>query len=402
MVQSTPKAGGRRIGILLALGLILIGIGFAWRFIATDTVAQWRAKKLSDDALAKSAGEANAPFPYLFEWAKRLEASGRFEQAEHVYSRAMEMAPTNIETWLGFSRTAFAAGDWKKSSEVLAKMVEEWPDNADAHFTYASVLASTFRVRKAIEQLRSGLKLNPAKGEAYLTLGDLEMRADNPDAAVEAYAHAKALLPKTKHLLSRYGSALVRAGKYEQAKVELEAALKDDPSDINARFDMGRALANTGKEPDRIRALQELNRVVAFGENTSRAYLEAARIWLKEGDRGNGIQALEHAFDRNPNNIEMLTLLAQSYEAEGRQTEARKIRKALAEAQAFAEEHKKVLALLDADEEVVTNLIRLGRLDLRSQNLIEAQTALEAARYLDPGNAEAVRELKNIKESMRQ
>jgi tetratricopeptide (TPR) repeat protein len=401
MVPSSHNTARRRLWILIASGLALLGMGCVMRFIATDRIAQWRAERLPAEALAKATREANAPFPFVFEWAKRLEASARFAEAERVYSRAMEIGPTHVEAWLGFGRTAFAARDWGRSSAALGKTVEQWPDNAEARFTFAAVLASTFRVRKAIEQMKVGVKLNPDKGEAFQTLGDLEMRAEDYAAAVEAYAHAKALMPKAKRLQSRYGAALVNAGKYVQAQAELEAALKDDPSDINARFDMGRALARTGKEEDRPRAMQELNRVVEFSQNKSRAYMEAARIWLREGDRGNAIQGLEHAFDLNPYNPEILKLLAQAYADEGRQAEAQKVRKALDQAQTLLDERNRILSRLEADEEVVVNLIRLGRVDRSAHNLVEAQSAFEAASFLDPGNTDAARELKTAAQKFR-
>jgi cytochrome c-type biogenesis protein CcmH/NrfG len=402
VVQSVQNRDRRRVQRIFLAGLILLVIAGTLRLFGTDTLTRWKASRLSDDALATVAKGTNAPYPYVFEWARRLEAGGRLPEAQRVYVRAMELAPTNVEPWVGVGRTAFAVGDWGKSAAVLGKTVEQWPDNAQAHFAYAAVLASTFRVRKAIEQMQSGIKLNPAKGEAYVTLGELETREGNAAAAADAYAQARKLVPNTKRLQSFYGGALVNAGRYLEAQPVLEAALKEDPSDINARFDMGKALANDGKEADRSRAMQELNRVVEFSQNKSRAYLEAARVWLREGDRGNGIQALEHAYDLNPNNVDVLTLMVQAYNAEGRHMEAQKVQRTLDQAQAIADEHKGVLARLDADEDVVPNLIRLGRIDVKMGNFLEAQTAFVAAAALDPGNADAARELKSVAAKLHQ
>lgn len=397
MNHASTKPLNKRFCILFIFGVIVLGIACVWRFVYSDMAVQTRAEKMSDDSLSSAAGANNASYTYIIVWAKRLEASARFVEAEHVYSRAMEANPTSSTAWIGFGRTAFAAGDWGKSIAVMGKTVEQWPESADAHFTYASVLASTYRVHKAIDQLKLGLKLDPSKGEAFQTLGDLELRADDNTGAVEAYSKAVALIPTKKGLKSRYGSALVKAGKFAEAKTQLEAALADDPADNNARFELGKALAGTGKEEDRVRAIQELNRVVAFADNKGRAYYEAARIFLKSGDRGNGLQSLERAYDRNPYNLDILKLLVQTYTAEGRKTDAESAQKALQVAQTTTDSRKKLLDRLDTDENPVSDLILLGRLDISVHNQMEAETAFQVAKLLDPGNQQAINELKSMK-----
>lgn len=396
MEHSLRKTGFRRLFVLVGIGLVLLVIGIAWRLIATDTIAQWRAEKMPDEALAKVAAEANPPVPFVLEWAKRLEAGSHAAEAERVYSRACELAPSRSDAWIGFGRTAILAGDWGKAELVLAKTVEQWPDSADAHFTYATVLSSTFRFRKAIEQLKAGLKYSPNRGEAFQTLGDLELREGDSAAAAEAYAQAAKLMPKAKGLHGRYGAALVSTGKYEQAQKELDSALKEDPSDMNARFNLGKALANSKSDQEHIHALQELNRVVQFSENKSRAYVEAAHIWLNEGDRSNAIQALEHAFDMNPMNIDMLNLLIKAYQEDGRPVEADRTRKALERAKTLTDRRNAVLSRLDEGQDVVNNLLLLGQVDLNGTNVNEARMAFQAARCLDPGNVEAARLLQTM------
>ena len=227
-------------------------------------------------------------------------------------------------------------------------------------------------------------------------MGDLEMREGDAPAAVDAYAQALKLMPQAKHLHSHYGAALVTAGRYAPGLAELETALKDDPSDVNARFDLGKALANNGKEADRSRAMKELNRVVQFSENKSRAYMEAGRLWLREGEHNNAIPFLESANELSPYNVDVLTLLTKACIDDNRQAEAQRMRKALDDAQQLSAEHTKILSDLESGTDLVGNLLLLGRLDRSMQNLLEAQSAFEAAAYLEPDNLQAKRELKSL------
>ncbi len=201
-------------------------------------------------------------------------------------------------------------------------------------------------------------------------------------------------MPKDEKVHSYYGSALLVSGKYDQAQAELDTALTEDPSDINARFDMGKALAYSGKPDDRPRAMQELNRVLKFSVNKSRAYTEAGRIWLKEKERGNAIQDLEQAYQLNQTNVDMLQLLEQAYSEDGQREAAARIGVVLARAQKFADARTSILAGLDTGKDVVGGLIQLGRVDREMDNRTEATSAFEAAVRLDPSNAEAAAELK--------
>src|SRR6266540_3420173 len=91
--QSPPALRRRSSGLLrlVFVGLALVGTGVAVRIYTTDALSRWRAGRLSDEALARDAARPTATFGTVFEWARRLENSGRPVEAERVYTRATEM-----------------------------------------------------------------------------------------------------------------------------------------------------------------------------------------------------------------------------------------------------------------------------------------------------------------------
>ncbi len=145
---------------------------------------------MSDDQLAAAVAKSSATYPYVSTWAHRLEAKGRFAEAERVYERAMVLRPTAADAWCGYGRSAFGAGDWGKAEAELRKTVDQWGDDPDARFAYAALLTSTFRLHSAIDQMQAALKSNPDNGQAWLTLGELDMRVGDAPAAVDAYSKA--------------------------------------------------------------------------------------------------------------------------------------------------------------------------------------------------------------------
>ena len=395
MVDSTSKTNRRRLRLILLCGLLVAIGGVVVRLIATGKLTELSAARMNNEKLAQAAAAPNASFTLVFEWGRRLEALRQYAQSMRVYARAMEIDPAKVDAWVAFGRTAFASGDWGKSETTLKKAVEQWPDNADAHFNYATVLASTMRIHAAREELAAGIKLNSTNPEAYRALGNVEMRLKNAKGAVEAYRKVKELDPKAHKIQAAYGEALLDAGINAEALKELELALKDDPSDADVRFNLGRALAATGKEPDQVRALQEFNRVTQFSLSKSRAYVEAARLWKNTGDQENATQSLEHAIDLDPYNIDALQMLIQNYQLGGRQADARRFQKDLDEAQEIAKQRESIVAKIEAGEDQAQNLVRLARLYMKTRNINDARAACGAASLIDPTNAEAAQCLRD-------
>jgi tetratricopeptide (TPR) repeat protein len=398
-LSSEPVTNSRRkrVRVFLLTGLLLVCAGVILRLFSTGAVSRWQAARQSDETLAQSAARPDASYAVVAEWARRLEATSRFEEAERVYSRVMELGPTRVDAWNGFVRAALAAADWSRAEPVNRKAIELWPDNAEARFLLSSICARTFRLNEAIAQLQAGLRVDASNGEAWRTLGDLQMQLKNPREAADAYRKAMRLVPGAKHLRARHGEALGDAGNYDEAVRELNGALTEDPNDMNARFELGKVLVLRAKSADRAQALLELNRVAHFSTSKARAYYFAAQVWFREADYGNAAQALEHAYDENPYNADVLALLEEVYEKNGRRGDAEKIRKALATAQTLAAARATIIGEIQRGGPLVPSLVQLGKTDMNANNPIEAGTAFAAALLMDRGCAEASAGLRQLR-----
>jgi tetratricopeptide (TPR) repeat protein len=396
--RAEPGIGYRRLWWILAAGAAAGCVGLAVRLVATSSLARWQAGRLSDSALARAAAARDAAYPTVFEHARRLERDARFAEAAREYRRSADLDPVAVEAWLGWGRAAYAGGDWRQADPILRKTAEQWPRNAEGHFLYAALLASTLRPRAAAEQLRAGLKQQPAQSQAWRRLGDLELSLGNAAAAVEAYQRARDCDPKPADLRAVLGAALARAGRMDEARVELEIALRADPSDLETRFHLGETLEATRRPEDHARAIQEFNRVVGFssGAPKSRAYLHTARIWLKDGNRADAIQALEHAVDLDPYNLEALKELVELLRGENRAAEARRFEGRLARLRALRAEREEIRAQVESGRDLPADLVRLGLAEQGLGELPAARAAYEAALRLDPRRADAQRALQEL------
>lgn len=381
---------------ILAIGLLLICAGVVIRLAATDSLARWQANRMSDQTLAAEAGKHAATYPMLIEWARRIEAAGRPPEAERVYARAAEAEPAKSEAWFGMGRTAFGAGEWGRAEAVLTQTLKQWPDQAEPHFVLAGVLANTFRPNAARAHLKEGLRMDPRNRDPLLALGQLEMKLGNPAGAVEAFKRASDIGPDLPALHGPYGAALLETNHIPEAIKRLQAALKVNPSDLTARLNLGRALVKTGKAEDRMQGMKEISRVVEFSDNKAPAFLEAAKVWLAEGNRSDAEQSLEHAVDSDPSNVEAVRMLVSVYRQGTRPALAGKFEPGLRLLESRDRQRAGLKSRIEAGTDKVQNLMRLGDAAAATGDRGEATAAYTAAKGLDPTNTAADRGLQRL------
>jgi len=134
------------------------------------------------------------------------------------------------------------------------------------------------------------------------------------------------------------------------------------------------------------RAMRELNRSANFSSKKARAYVEAAKIWLHQGNRGDAIQALERAVDKGNPNPDTLRLLVDAYRKEGRIVDADRASAEMARLDAIVAKRKEILDKIQSGEDLVPNLVRLGNASAELRDGLESLAAFEAALRLDPKN----------------
>ncbi len=88
--------------------------------------------------------------------------------------------------------------------------------------------------------------LDPESGETLEWLGKIHLRGNKPQAAVSAFLAALSLMPENPSLLSNLGSAFLKLGNWTKARDYLDRTLVLDPTLIEARSNLGKALAHLG------------------------------------------------------------------------------------------------------------------------------------------------------------
>ena len=135
---------------------------------------------------------------------------------------------------------------------ALKAAIDAKPDYAEAHYALGTVLQQQGNLDAAIESYRQALKYVPNAPEIHNSLGTALTRKGDKDAAQVEFQEA-ARLNKIKSNMqaavfaTNTGIALLKEGKVDAAIERFEAAIKLDPTNAQAYYNLARALQIRGE-----------------------------------------------------------------------------------------------------------------------------------------------------------
>jgi cytochrome c-type biogenesis protein CcmH/NrfG len=118
---------------------------------------------------------------------------------------------------------------WKNDLFLGLRLVEVYPESAEAHGTLAAEYLKEGVTGKAISEYRKAVSLNPYLDRYYNGLGLSYYRKGDFDAAIEQYKKASGLNPSSPGFLINLALAYKEKGSYREAIACLESALRINP-----------------------------------------------------------------------------------------------------------------------------------------------------------------------------
>lgn len=155
---------------------------------ATNRAAE--GQKELEAALAIDSTSFNA----LFNLASLEAEQGNLPGAAALLERALKQKDDGeAHQLLG---TVYAAqGGYEAALEQFRTAVKLQPDSPSAHFQLAQILAQIDQIAESIREQQKGLALSGNNADDWNYLGELYVRAKQPDAARKAFEHALQLEP---------------------------------------------------------------------------------------------------------------------------------------------------------------------------------------------------------------
>jgi predicted TPR repeat methyltransferase len=183
--------------------------------------------------------------PEAIELSLQLIKDRRFDAADELYRRILEVAPTCPEAWHFRGMLAIQMGRVAEGEPLIRRAVEIAPDYADAQNNLGNVCWVQERYQDAIACYQRAIAARPEMADAHYNLGRAYDGLEQAEEAVTAYRQALLLGKFHPDVYRSLGSALYGMGRVAEAADIFRKWLSLEPGSEFARHMLA---ASTGQE----------------------------------------------------------------------------------------------------------------------------------------------------------
>lgn len=149
--------------------------------------------------------------------------SGRLEEAEQRFRRAVKAEPERVEGWMNLANVLSRdPGRLSEAEVIYRRAVAAFPDNADLPYNYALLLQNQGRFPEAEQMFRKAVTLYPGHAPAWNGLGTTAILAERPAEAIPLLERAHRIDPRNPGYLGNLVYACRAAGDAARLEVYRE------------------------------------------------------------------------------------------------------------------------------------------------------------------------------------
>ena len=241
-----------------------------------------------------------------------LKAFGDADGARKAFEKAVECDPRFGQAQVNLGLVLTEAGEFSLAVSHLDRAIRLLGQKSEAaypHYLRAKIYSEQAQIQKAAADLQQAVSLQPDFAEAWSDLGSARKSLLDDAGAVVAFEKAVQFAPKDPVAQARLGSELLGQGKAHEALPHLEEAVRLDPENQSALYNLHRALllnghaeeaeAVKGKLTDLLRRQDQAdqNAVAGIQLNNQGAALE------KAGNLREALEKYRAALQRYPEHV---------------------------------------------------------------------------------------------------
>jgi tetratricopeptide (TPR) repeat protein len=167
------------------------------------------------------------------------------------------------------------SGKLEEAASVLERATKAFPSDAEAFFFLGRVYYILDFHDKAEAALSTALTLNPKDPRPHDLMGLTLEALVQPEAAEKEYRAAIARSERAEPV-RHYGALLLKRGRFKEAEIQLRQALRRDPKDWEAYFELAKLYLQIDRPTE---ALDEIRAALAANpKELTRVYYLKARI----------------------------------------------------------------------------------------------------------------------------
>jgi tetratricopeptide (TPR) repeat protein len=223
---------------------------------------------------------------------------GHLDRAVPLFQKAATLEPDSATAHINLGVALADSWDVDAALSEFSRAEQIDPKSADAHYHEGRVLAKLDRLDEARKELELTCALEPNSPSAAYTLALIVRQQRDLDLSTRLLQKVIELSPNYPRAQSALAHNLSEAGKPAEAVQHWRLALRIDPSDTDALYGLGHALAKSNPTEaklyiDRLNDLQKSEQLVDRIETLGNVGIKAAgsQEWAK------AISAYEEALE---------------------------------------------------------------------------------------------------------
>ncbi len=299
------------------------------------------------------------------------EALGENSQAEHAYTRALQLEPGYSYARRRLLRLALDNEQFSLARLQADYLLHYGPEEPEHHFLSGLVAARAGDLPRARASYRDAIqRAHGAYPEAYFNLGLLEKSAGKLKAAIKAYEQAITLRRDYYAAMNNLAVALAAAGRPHEAERTYRQALAVRPDYAAAWMNLAGLMGDQKRYAE---AMVAYEKVLAARPDDAKARLNLGVAQIRAGQNGAGIATYRALLATHPRYVSAWYNLGLALEEDGKVDEAR-------------DAYRQALAL---DPEHLSSLRKLAAIETRAGSLATALTTYQDLLDRVPGDRAA-------------
>lgn len=209
------------------------------------------------------AAQWNPELPGLdYNWGRAAFMASRFQDAVPPLTRYLKAHPEDRSIRSPLAISLFMIGDYSGVVKTLEPMLPRIDSVPQVEYVYAASLVKTGQKAAGVERLVAMEKKDPSIPDVHRSLGEAYAEGDGADLhkAAREFAAAIRLNPKDAVAHFDLGRLLLQSGNAIEAIPELEEALRLSPGNRDAHALLGAAYQQAGRTQDAARERLLANR----------------------------------------------------------------------------------------------------------------------------------------------
>ncbi len=216
--------------------------------LARAMLAQGQSRKLLDQYEAKVLGAGETAADLKSTLGQAHASLGQFDKARAAFEEALKSQPDYARAHLGLARLQAIQKDLPGALETVQAILAKSPQNADAWHFKADLLRASDKPDEAVEAYAKAIELNPKSLAAHAAIIMTYLGQQKAELAAKQFEAMEKVAPK--HPQTIYMRALLAYGKkdWPAAKTAVESLLKAQPNSPLALQMAGVVAFQTGSD----------------------------------------------------------------------------------------------------------------------------------------------------------